>query len=327
MEIGIDPSTLNGLKIQRRQKYFHLMFIPTFPIGQYWALVGNGNQYAPTSEILMRLEQIQYSKKHLIWSFSLPLLIILGMLIFQLSEVAKQRRNQNYESAKNKEINALFSDKNFNARILKKYNSITATVDSIYIAYQTASAKDFNTNQLMLKLKALIYLKDSTPAQLEDASMRYENTTIIYLRNDGEFKYHPSLLDSNIVKVLEGKKSAGDFLSTDNWESKLESFENMKFLIIAVENNYLLPELENMKEFNSGVAYYKAYLYRLDSMKRLKTKDIYALNSDSIFYKIYNNYPPSDLKLRIRRNLDLNSKINIWTGFGYPKLLTSYEDF
>ncbi len=39
MDIGVDPSALHGLKIQRRQKYFHLMFIPTFPIGQYWALI------------------------------------------------------------------------------------------------------------------------------------------------------------------------------------------------------------------------------------------------------------------------------------------------
>ncbi len=269
----------------------------------------------------MRLEQIQYSKKHLIWSFSLPLLIILGMLIFQLSEAAKHRCYKQFESERNKKIEALFSDKKHNAELLKKYQTIVHLTDSL----TSVESKDSLVNNLIshqvLEIMAYIYQKDSSKKPLAESDMTPSNTRTLYIKKGKKADIHHALLDSNIVKVLKGEISINNIFNTYNWEEQFKNFETLSYLLISLEKQYFLPSYKNEKEFNTGVIKCQSYLCKISPQKVITGREIYAMNSDTVRYIKYQNssgYNAAAMKLHL--DLTNNVKRNILKAFGFEAL-------
>lgn len=93
-ELGISAEE-QVYEVQLRQKYAHLYFIPVFPIGQVWvAKKTNGNLYDVPERIKHTLKTQYPSRVHL-GAFALPILVILGFLIYYISEEVKHHQWEN----------------------------------------------------------------------------------------------------------------------------------------------------------------------------------------------------------------------------------------
>lgn len=91
--LGIKDET-ESFEIQLRQKYAHLYFIPVFPIGQVWVAKRNGNLYDVPENLKYILKRDHSSSVH--WgAFALPLIIILGLIIYSINEKMDQVRYEN----------------------------------------------------------------------------------------------------------------------------------------------------------------------------------------------------------------------------------------
>jgi len=84
-ELGIEEHPhMQNAEIRLIQKFAHLYFIPVFPIGQEWILRKEGKSYVLTSDIKAVLHRNYPSRVH-IGAFALPLLLILGVIIYSIS--------------------------------------------------------------------------------------------------------------------------------------------------------------------------------------------------------------------------------------------------
>lgn len=75
----IDPSW-NGTAIIAMVKYFHLMYIPFFPVGTQWALrQSDGKKYEMNYSVKQHVEQAGVQLKTPWWAFSG--LILVGVIL------------------------------------------------------------------------------------------------------------------------------------------------------------------------------------------------------------------------------------------------------
>ncbi len=87
--------------IERKQKYFHLFWIPFFPIGQVWTIKkkGDSNTYEPTTAINQYLDSLQLTYKTPWYTFALPLLAMaIGVIYFVQSEIKSYQWKKQYEA-------------------------------------------------------------------------------------------------------------------------------------------------------------------------------------------------------------------------------------
>jgi hypothetical protein len=90
-ELGITTPDLQNFVFQHRQRFFHIMFIPTFPVGQYWCMREKDESFAPKLSIPYsvedRLRELGYSESRIPWySFALLIAIPVGFVMYLLSQ-------------------------------------------------------------------------------------------------------------------------------------------------------------------------------------------------------------------------------------------------
>jgi hypothetical protein len=97
VDVGIYDPSANGYRLEYRQKYFHLYFLPTIPTGKFWALrKPNDNNYYEISQAMhehiqsLNLESQSVSWYHHIMKLAFPFLILCGFGIYQCNEVKSQ---------------------------------------------------------------------------------------------------------------------------------------------------------------------------------------------------------------------------------------------
>lgn len=116
-ELGITISDLQNYVFQHRQRFFHIMFIPTFPVGQYWCMCQKDDLFAPKLsvpyEVENRLHQLGLTENPTPWySFALLILIPVGFLIYALSQSYQSHvSNENYKADEQKFMNKIDSMK------------------------------------------------------------------------------------------------------------------------------------------------------------------------------------------------------------------------
>ena len=83
-QLGLSQDFDAVYQIERRQKYFHLFWIPFFGIGKTWVLrKRSDNQlYEPNGELLQVLNALPYQEKTPWYTFALPLLLLAGGIGF-----------------------------------------------------------------------------------------------------------------------------------------------------------------------------------------------------------------------------------------------------
>lgn len=85
-EAGLPNTDEKISAFELRQKYFHIFYIPLFPIGQQWAARKDGKLYNVASLLETHLNLQPVSKRTPWYTFTGPILIIAGLLIYGISE-------------------------------------------------------------------------------------------------------------------------------------------------------------------------------------------------------------------------------------------------
>ena len=85
-ELGLSESENKTVTIEKRQQYFHLYWIPFFALGQIWVLRKDDEMFDLPAEYETALNAMNIKHRTPFYTFALPLLIILGGLIYYASE-------------------------------------------------------------------------------------------------------------------------------------------------------------------------------------------------------------------------------------------------
>jgi hypothetical protein len=101
-KIGMSAEYDQQFTIERRQKYFHLFWIPFFGIGKIWTIKKHGDDklYEPTAELRNLLEALPVQHKTPWYTFSLFFLALGGSVLFYFySLVDDYSRHKSYEAS------------------------------------------------------------------------------------------------------------------------------------------------------------------------------------------------------------------------------------
>src|SRR5687768_13355251 len=87
-ELGV--RTNQNTTIEYRQRYFHVFFIPFFPIGRFWSVRQAGQLYQPSGDLEQALQHVRPGGKNRVWAWSGPLLGIVIYFIFSISNTLEE---------------------------------------------------------------------------------------------------------------------------------------------------------------------------------------------------------------------------------------------
>jgi hypothetical protein len=85
-ELGLSEEEDNIIKIELRQKYFHLYWIPFFPTGKTWVVRKDNQLYDLPLKYKLALAKKEIKHRTPFYTFALPLLLILGFTIYLIGE-------------------------------------------------------------------------------------------------------------------------------------------------------------------------------------------------------------------------------------------------
>lgn len=105
----------SDITIERVQKYFHLFWIPFFPIGQIWIIKkkGDSDSYEPTPAMNQYLNTLQLNYKTPWYTYTLPLILLaIGTITLVSSQIDSYQSKKNYE-----------------AELIEKHNQILSTIE------------------------------------------------------------------------------------------------------------------------------------------------------------------------------------------------------
>ncbi|MFN8417165.1 MAG: hypothetical protein U0U66_12615 [Cytophagaceae bacterium] len=106
-ELGL-PAEMDGqFTLVRRQKYFHLFWIPFFGIGKQWVIKkpNDKNFYEPTIELNTYLYKLDLKHKTPWYTYSLPLLLLAGGLLYVIGDtISSYQSKQRYKKQMAQEL-------------------------------------------------------------------------------------------------------------------------------------------------------------------------------------------------------------------------------
>lgn len=157
-ELGIPNEGNANVTIERRQKYFHLYWIPFFPTGKKWALRKGSELYElpPQYETFLNAKGVDANTSP--FAFALPMLVAVGFLIFYVGSSVEK-----YTSRKR-------SDANYKTLVATMHEELSNPSICDYYHFQTT--KDYSDKYL----KVFTVKGDSIQLQLaEDANNWYSH--------------------------------------------------------------------------------------------------------------------------------------------------------
>jgi hypothetical protein len=178
-KIGMSAEYDQQFTIERRQKYFHLFWIPFFGIGKIWAIKKHGDDklYEPTSDLRNLLEALPIEHKTPWYTFSLFFLLLSGGIVFYLYSLVDdysrhksyeaslvERRDQQTNSIKDPEAGTFFRmDAEGKEAFLKV---LTAQGNTLTCLYSTKKSKEYSEHEV---LEA--FIADSTTKSFDTVSI------------------------------------------------------------------------------------------------------------------------------------------------------------
>lgn len=243
-EISTNESDTLNAKIQYRIKYFHLFWIPVFPLGTYWTLNMNGKQMELTPEMKAALNTVD--KSNFMWIFSwsgilLPLLIFGGMQ-FQ-SKMEHRRYFAQLEEAK-VTLETYFKDRASHQELNDRVDAVANLCDSV-LGYHLESDGDVSVYvdeaSLMMDTSesALVmrYLEASMsqPTKLEGIN---ESNSIVVMRGHDYNEGFSMLPQAVILKAIKtGVWEGSD--DTASVFSQIRRLESTQFLAMIKEEKWV----------------------------------------------------------------------------------------
>ncbi|RAW00375.1 hypothetical protein [Pseudochryseolinea flava] len=149
-ELGMPVEIDNQYRIERRQRYVHLFWIPTFGIGKIWVLrdLKSDQLFEPNMAIGKILNSLPLEDKTPWYTFALPLLALVAAIVvpigMKISDYASQKKHEAYVHEKNEAIKKAIEtpsthqyfelrDDQYNKSFLKVVGSDNSTLRCVII--------------------------------------------------------------------------------------------------------------------------------------------------------------------------------------------------
>lgn len=304
-ELGISRSQVSDLRVEYRQKYFHLFFIPVFPLGKFWAIRQQGKMYEPSAEMHQALQSIDVKTKHWIWAWSGIILVVGGLFINNLSNKMDQRSYQKRAEASASVLGTYFKDSKSTEPLAKKLRAINYITDSCVNdeAYEKKSIDTSEDGMLARYFEVMETQEESV------VGFTRENTVVFTCIN--HVKSKSGLPDESVAKALSEGEWKG-YSDTSTVFKSLNRLKNYKYLLVIKEYNRLSPVVEE-KGYNSGISLADAYIFNLDTKSMEKKFKVFATNSEKVSqFKVGTkgsspSVPRSEWKAILENDLNANT--------------------
>lgn len=277
-ELGIQRPA-DDLSIEYRQKYFHLFFIPVFPLGKFWAVKQAGKLYEPTPQLKQSLESMNLPTKNGIWAWTGILLAVAGSFIYNISSKIDDISSQKRRVASASVLSAFFKSEKNTAPLSSKMHAINYFTDSCTNdeAYEKKKIDTSRNNLLKLYITVLASQRDSL------SGYNRKNTLVFSYLGHKKGQFYP--VDEQIKKALDGGEWKG-FSDTATVFADLQKLSNYKYLLVLKEYNRMVPvALE--KGFNSGISLADGAIINIEERAIEHRFKVMGTNSDSVSHFSY----------------------------------------
>lgn len=302
VELGMQLNAQSDLRIEYRQRYFHLFFIPFFPIGRIWSVRQGGKLYHASAELEQALQGRDQAGKNGIWAWSGPLLGIAILLIVSLVNNMEEREWRS-RSEKNKAVlSAFFQDKSKTEPLKQKLATMSTLIDSS-LAKVKYDRKPIDTSMnklLSLYLEAKLTQTDSLTGYNET------NTFVITdFRGSRETK---EIIGSNYKTSLDAGEWQG-YGDTSSVFVELRKLEHYKYILVLKEYNRAEPHLES-DSYTSGYLLVSGTIISIETGQTLKNFKLLVGNSDKVsHYSSSRNYSGGSSEWKRELESDLNFNV------------------
>lgn len=99
-ELNLTTADTSEYRVEVRQSYFHLFWIPFFGLGKKWAIRKDGKLYELPSAMMEAIRRQNIPVKTPWYTFAGPLLIIVGLAVWGLYEKVEQYNDNSNEEAR-----------------------------------------------------------------------------------------------------------------------------------------------------------------------------------------------------------------------------------
>lgn len=193
-ELNLTTADTTEFKVEVRQSYFHLFWIPFFGLGKKWAIRKDGKLYELPSAMMEAIRRQNIPVKTPWYTFAGPLLIIVGLAVWGLYEKVEQYNdNSNEEARINQRAKILDSllEHATDKHVITFVGVDGPNYGKVFHLKVEANSKDSIRALLVTTGKSQF---DATPGVVEDYLSKYRDNLI-------EESYSKAYLKSGIPKT------------------------------------------------------------------------------------------------------------------------------
>jgi hypothetical protein len=319
-DLGLYTNEYEKYSFQIIQKYFHLFWIPLLPTGVVYTFkkAGSSDQFHVPDSIKQLMMQQQIKWWYKLGGFALPLLIIAGVVIFNISEKADNARYAKIYEQDKAEIASIIANKDSLQKFVQKIQGIDELVRKNYKDKKEGFAKiDTSLQKIMTMLiTARLSYTDTTDKFNNDNTLVYhypENAFIQDEKNElnekmlediwESYGVSGSYASSTVIKWYKDGMINDDIKSVNPIQisSTNDIIDDKAYLVVMRINGFASPKIDNeaiqkranrtatrnsldpeTPAFETGYVTANAYVYNIAEKKLMFTFKVFAHNSNSI---------------------------------------------
>ena len=299
IELGLSANDLPNTRIEYRQRYFHLFFIPLFPIGRIWTVRKEGKLYEPSEQLELALAQVQLGRLPGVWAWSGILLGLAAWIFISISNRIEENRYQKYTKNNKEALVAFFQDKNKTTPLSIKLNAMNNLIDS------TLSTINYEDKVIDTSLSALLVLyADAKLTQYDSLTGYNEKNTFVVSEFPHSKEREPVINESIRNSVMAGEWK-GYFSDTSSVFSEVRKLNQFNSILVLKEYNRIEPQaLED--GYTSGYSFVIAILVDIETGKMLKKFRVMSSNSEKVTQFSIQGASASSLVSTLNRDLKMN---------------------
>ncbi len=280
-EFGFFQNDLAYERVEHRQKYFHLMFIPFFPIGRFWAVRIDGKLYHPSAEILSVLQSTRTNNKNALWAWSGVFAVLLGFFFVSMSEKMTQARYRKESEDRSKYMAAMLQTNTDINPVLSKIEKIDQLTDSL-LSLPIAKQKPIDTSEsamLSLFLKIIQTQKDS----IQGIS---DTNNLVIASFDDPLTGSPYISQGDF-EMLKTRQYNGEYMDTSTFGKMLRRIKGYRYLTLVREYNRVDGQIIDNHAYAPGYLLSDVYIMDIENGKLISKFKSLGSNEDTVSTVVY----------------------------------------
>lgn len=346
-ELGLYTNEYEKYTFLILQNYFHLYWIPLFPTGTTYAFrkAGSSDKFHAPESFQQLMMQQQFPWWHRLGALAIPILALVGFILFTVSEKMEHAKYAKQFEADKKEMTSLLSDKT----TLQKYAQKVKVVDELVLKNYKDKKENFvkidtSFSKVMEQLlKARFSMNDTTTAFDEKNTIIYHYNFNSFIQNEKNevdekaladiwetFGGNGNYVNSNVIKWYKSGMTNNDIENTNpiSLESTNDIIEDKKYLAVMRINGFASPILNNdaikqniskskddnksnndIPAYVGGYVSANVYVYDIEKNTFMYQFKIFAHNSETI-HTYQSDYENIDAKVLNNLHRDLLQNLN-----------------